>query len=361
MNVNDIYYGDLVLKRSPEIKEPKGGEQPETATHNKRLDSDSKAPSGYDLLATSPPGNPGVVAEIKPGIYPAMPRATYDDIGYFSQTVLKKWLAMRTEPEDFKYWLDHRTEDEGKECLLLGKALDCRLIDGFKAFQALFFRVPDSEYRRPSHAQRTAKKPSVATVKAIEFWDDVAKQAEGKTIVTPAEFEMVFQMSRALEQSERTEDIFRNCRKVNLIANLDGFPCKSEIDLWMDNSEHIMDLKTCRDVSPKGFWDAFYNYGYLYQATFYLSLATVLGFDKTVFDFVCVKNVPPYTVRVYSFTPETDERHLVLFAEARKELAFAMGGLDVRLKANNFKSPPDWESISVPEWAVRKAQNHEFV
>lgn len=301
--------------------------------------------NGYDLLAASLPDSGGtIMSGHNAGLYPAMERVHYDALGYFSQTVLKKWIALRSLPSEFRYWLDHRTEDDGKECLLIGDALDCCLLDGSHKFHERFMVAPKCDRR---------------TKAGKELWDLFQAKAEGRIVVTEDQRILIRNMEAALLENEATKDVFKHCKKVNLIAELGGFPCKSEVDLWMDNGEHMMDLKTCRDVSPGAFRDAFYNFGYRYQATFYLMLAQALGLGKTVFDFVCVKNTAPFTVRVYSFSPETDDRHAIVFDAARKELFYAMGGLDVRLREDNFKDDQEWELIQVPDWAIRRAQNQE--
>jgi exodeoxyribonuclease VIII len=289
----------------------------------------------YDLLGKNPAPS---------GLFPAMPREHYDLIGYFSSTVLKKWISLQTEPEEFRYWLDHRDEDKDKEWLLLGSALDCYLLEPDN-FKKTFAVAPKCDRR---------------TKEGKAKWEEFCYISGGFRVLSQAQNETVKGMADALMMDGRSKDVFKTCRKVNLITELQGFPCKSEVDLWMDNSEHIMDLKTCRDVSPKGFWDAFYSFGYRYQAAFYLLLAQELGFEKTVFDFACVKNTPPYTVRVFTFAPDQYEKHRAIFEVCREELSFAMGGLDVRLREDNWKSSLDWRPIDVPAWAIFKLRGNDF-
>ena len=164
-------------------------------------------------------------------------------------------------------------------------------------------------------------------------------------------------MSNSLRECPAVDGVFQHCKKVVLVGELFGFPCKSECDLWNERIVHIMDLKTCRDVSPKWFTKAFIDFGYSLQATFYLLLAQACGFgDKKIFSFVAVKNEKPWTVAVYCFTPYENPDHWILFDACRLQLARAAGALVLRLERNDWRDDHDWKSLIIPEWTLRQAK-----
>ena len=77
---------------------------------------------------------------------------------------------------------------------------------------------------------------------------------------------------------------------------------KARIDRVPDGSSLIMDLKTCRDASPRGFQRDSYNLGYHIQAALYLDLwNAVCGSSdrRDGFAFVAVESEAPHAAAVY--------------------------------------------------------------
>ena len=64
-----------------------------------------------------------------------------------------------------------------------GSMVDCAWITP-ELFKAQFVVLPAKAPRKPTKAQRGAKKPSEDTVKAIEWWDRFEKITEGKQIIS---------------------------------------------------------------------------------------------------------------------------------------------------------------------------------
>lgn len=277
---------------------------------------------------------------MNPGVYYDMSRTEYQLIPRHNQTTLKRWLSLGDIPSEFAYWRDSQHDDE-KDCFLVGQALDCLLLE------------PDK------YNDRFAVGPvgNRQTKAGKEAWADFLKISCNHQILTASQGHLVSKMADALKNSQKVSDVFKHCQKAVLIADLFGFPCKGEVDLWDGGkkTEHIWDVKQLKDVSRKGFKKAFIEWGYDIQATFYLSLAMSLGFEKTIFSFICVKNSPPYTVRVHSFEPKTKPRHDLLYNICLSEIQTSLEELDRRIKSDDFKDDDDWESIDIPEWRLRTA------
>ena len=276
---------------------------------------------------------------IGPGVHLHVPRNHYDRIPALSRTAICKWITLGQIPSKYSYWMRERWNEKPTEALLMGSALDCRMLDG--DFDAHYAIAPDVDRRT------TAGKAQ---------WNAFNAQHEGKTILTADQGEAVDSMAASLRAKESLEPTFKHCTKAVIVGELFGLPMKMEVDFWNPNSVHMMDLKTARDVSRKWFGKAFVEFGYDFQATFYLLFAQALGFDKKIFDFGCVENEAPWTTQVHSFAPYQNDNHWILFDANRIRLARAAKEIVRRLEANDFKDSEEWEEIEIPEWSLRLAE-----
>lgn len=279
-----------------------------------------------------------MLVTLKPGIHPNLPRETYDRIPALSCTALKKWLSLGEIPSEFAYWMRTRWEEVPTEALLVGRALDCYLLD--KDFDARFATAPVLDRRT------TAGKAQ---------WNAFKAANQGKTVLTADQAITVDCMAESLRNAPALDGVFANCKKTVLCGELWGFPCKAEVDLLSSGTAHLLDLKTARDVSKRWFTKAFLDLGYDYQASFYLALAQACGLKKTVFDFIAIKNDPPWTVKVHSFDIENPD-HRIIFDASSVKLARAAGGVATRLESRNFTDSQDWELLEFPAWALSQAK-----
>jgi len=273
-----------------------------------------------------------------PGVTPGMPRETYDRIPALSCTVLKKWLSLGEIPSKFAYWMRTRWEETPSEAMLIGNALDWRLLGSL--FSSKYAIAPKLDRRT------TAGKLA---------WQGFKSANKDKIVLTADQGEKVEAMAESVRTAETADGILSNCKKMVLCGELWGFPCKAELDLFTPNSEHILDLKTTRDVSEDWFGKAFIDLGYHYQASFYLALAKACGLDKTCFDFLCVENEAPWTCMVHCFDLE-DFDHRLLYDACLIRLERAATEIAARLETNNFTNSKDWKPVKVPEWALHQAK-----
>lgn len=291
---------------------------------------------------------------MKPGIYFDVLRADYDNVPALSCTVLKKWLECADFPSRFAKWLERRWTEPPTEAKLVGSALDCLMLNR-NCFDQRFAVVPADAPARPSKRTRNAKDPAPASLKAIEYWDKFAADAEEKQILTTGQYAAAVRMQQSLAEAECAAGIFAHCRKAVIVAELFGFPCKCEIDLFLEKSEHLWDLKSTRAVAPESaFARACLELGYDCQGTFYLLMSQAAGFDKKIFNLVAVENEEPWTPAVYSFLPYQDVDHYEIFDAARLRLARAAGELVTRLERDIFRDTADYRRIPFPEWSVRQ-------
>jgi hypothetical protein len=83
-----------------------------------------------------------------------------------------------------------------------------------------------------------------------------------------------------------------------------GVLCKARLDRWSPAiaGGAIVDIKTCRDASPRVFERSIYEYGYHRQAAMYLAGANANGLSAEHFVVVAVEKEPPFAVAVYRIT-----------------------------------------------------------
>lgn len=268
-----------------------------------------------------------------------MARANYNRIPALSCSALKKWLSVGEIPSEFEYWMKTRWEEPPTEPLLIGLALDCRLLDG--DYWERFAIAPKLDRR--TNAGKAG-------------WAAFEKLNAGKTILTQEQGELVENMDASLIAAESLQGVFENCQKTVICAELFGYPAKAEIDFFNPRSAHLLDLKSCRDVSPKWFAKACVDFGYFEQATFYLMIARAAAIEKSIFDFIAIKKEAPWTVKVYSFSPWGDPDHWTLFEGCRVRLERAADEIAQRLEVNDFRDSQDWELLRIPEYALRQAK-----
>ena len=114
----------------------------------------------------------------------------------------------------------------------------------------------------------------------------------------------------ACQQRVEVLDAFRpqakDSTEVSIVFDYYGNRCKARFDMIQNNV--IVDLKTCRDASPKGFKQAIKSYGYHQQAAFYLDAAACAGMTEVDrFHFLAISKQHPYPYAVYELSDEAIE------------------------------------------------------
>ena len=91
--------------------------------------------------------------------------------------------------------------------------------------------------------------------------------------------------------------------ELSIVFDYYGHLCKARFDMLQNNV--IMDLKTCRDASPKGFKQAVRTFGYHQQAAFYIDAALSAGLSEVDrFQFIAVSKQQPYPYAIYEMSDE---------------------------------------------------------
>jgi hypothetical protein len=99
---------------------------------------------------------------------------------------------------------------------------------------------------------------------------------------------------------------------------IEGTPCKVRPDLYNKDSGIVLDLKTTIDASQKGFAKSVRQYGYLFQAAWYMTALRAMGERPKQFVFLVVEKSAPYATACYTLDNADIEREKPRVLEACK-------------------------------------------
>jgi len=171
----------------------------------------------------------------------------------------------------------------------------------------------------------------------------------GKTVITADDAEVVMQMGRSIMRHPGAAMLLGMAGKAETTHMWTdatyGLECKCRPDWLTDDGSIVVDLKTTRDASPRGFRHSITSFRYHVQAGWYLhGVEQSTGKRPDQFIFICVETTPPYAVAVYAADAEMIERG---YQQAMDDL----GKLAVCKAADNWPSYSDQiEPISLPAW-----------
>lgn len=126
------------------------------------------------------------------------------------------------------------------------------------------------------------------------------------------------------QESVRESSHFWRCPDTGLL-------CKCRPDLYLPESNMIVDFKTCQDATPNGFVKSVETYGYHRQAAWYAWGFEVLTGRRPDFVFIAAQTSEPYEIGHY----ELDEEFLQIGVEQNR---IALEQLADCVRRNSFTS-----------------------
>jgi hypothetical protein len=297
------------------------------------------------LLAHAPAAGLSTYA---PGIYPNVPAEVYHrrELGVVNNGALKL-LASKT-PAHYRAWVD-ATDEADTPALAFGRALHCAVLEP-EVYAATYVQPVEHPYRRPTPAQRNAKKPSPETVAAVAYWDQWAMANAGKVEITAEDAARIEGMRQSILRDPLARKLLTGGVAEETIVWDDprtGLRCKARADYHTAERGVVADLKTCEDASEEGFRIAAARYSYHLQHAHYASAFQALGHELRAFLFVAVEKEPPYAVAVHTLLPESEARGIALRDRA-------MDALDQCLRTDSWPAyEPRIHRIELPAWALR--------
>jgi hypothetical protein len=176
----------------------------------------------------------------------------------------------------------------------------------------------------------------------------------GKTVITADDAEVVMAMGRSIMRHPGAAMLLGMAGKAETTHMwtdpLYGIECKCRPDWLTDDGSIMVDLKTTRDASPRGFRRSIGDYRYHVQAGWYMhGVQAATGKRPDQFIFICVETTAPYACAVYAADAEMIDR-------GYEQAMFDLGKLATCRAADSWPSYSDQiETISLPGWMTGQA------
>lgn len=173
--------------------------------------------------------------------------------------------------------------------------------------------------------------------------------AAGKTVISADDAEQVQAMARAVFRHPGAAMLLGLPGKAETTHMWTdatyGVECKCRPDWLTDDGSIVVDLKTTKDASPRGFRRSIGEFRYQVQAAWYLhGLKQATGRRPDQFVFICVEKEPPHACAVYAADAEMIER-------GQQQAMADLGELAACRAADRWPSYSDQiETIGLPGW-----------
>jgi hypothetical protein len=186
-------------------------------------------------------------------------------------------------------------------------------------FDKHFVVLPDNAPKKPTIAQRRAKKPTPAALDLISWWDRFESKSLGKTIIDPLIFKAAKKAIEMLNAHPISRNIFENSEKQVILngqsdklhpskkplkakAMMDLLPLTGTISVGgqsINLNECVVDLKQCHDTSAYGIKKAIRTFEYHIKTAWYLNMLRASGEEKRNKAILIFQNSkPPHDVHV---------------------------------------------------------------
>lgn len=295
----------------------------------------------------------GVVG-LNEGLHSRIPAGQYHALTFASQSYLKL-LAEGYSPAHVKEQLDHPAPSTA--AMALGSAIHALVLQPEEAIKTVLMGPTKTRGTKAWEEQvaanaRQVPGPDPSIWLTPDEWDkaqaiaDAVRNHRGARMFLerPDSEAELTGLWRTVGLSEETE------KPPEEQANPDTpFPvwCKFRLDLWTPSFNTVLDLKTTEDASKGAFQRSLLNFGYHYQAGWYLEGMRRLGFAAEHFVVVAVEKSPPYAVAIYRMADGVAEYGL-------DQLWTPLETFSRCMAQNNWTGyPEEVQDIQLPPWAMR--------
>ncbi|NIA28837.1 MAG: hypothetical protein GWP06_02855 [Actinobacteria bacterium] len=167
-----------------------------------------------------------------------------------------------------------------------------------------------------------------------------------KSVIPEEVFENIPIMAEKTISAARKLDIFHG-GDIELsffwIDQETGLKLKCRTDYYRPDAGVIVDFKSTKDHTEKGFPKEIANYNYHFSAAMYLDgVSQVVGEPHKNFLFIATANTPPFEVGFYHLNDASINQGTDAFRQALTDLSF------------NENPEPAFRKIGVPFWALKK-------
>jgi exodeoxyribonuclease VIII len=99
---------------------------------------------------------------------------------------------------------------------------------------------------------------------------------------------------------------------------MEGAKCKVRPDLYVPGAGVVLDLKSTQDASEKGFAKSVRQFGYTFQACWYMHALRLLGAKPKQFIFLAVEKAKPHLTAAYTLSASDVDKQMANMERACK-------------------------------------------
>lgn len=281
----------------------------------------------------------------KEGLFKDMPEEEYFSYEAASNSGLR---GIRRSPAHYRYEKDNPRDPT--PAMRDGKALHMAILEP-ERFSREYAVIPDNAPPRPNQRQRDAKKPSEATVAAIQYWDMFERQYGSAEVVSQEKYDGYLNCAKTVMAHPLVTKLMAHGTAESSVFAKDpvtGVWCKCRPD-WMTtlgDSNVMAEFKSTTDPRTWSFQRTAYDLDYFKAAAFYCDVLTWAGMGAPdLYLIVAFEKEAPYGVKVYEIPEQDILRGRDQYREALETYASCLGqdkwpAYDVAI-----------EQLTFPAWA----------
>ena len=198
---------------------------------------------------------------------------------YVSNSMLNH---ISVSPEHFRFIMDN--PQPATPAMKLGSAIHMNVLQP-KEFNKNYAVSPKFDRR---------------TKKGKQDYEDFTNNNMLKTIISESDFELIEQITLKLMKDPLVKDLLQKGESEKIITwHNDHYEvdCKGMLDYHRPMADMIIDLKTTKDASYKGFMNSVKKFKYHKQAAFYLDAVKACRFI-----IIAVEKTPPFSINVFEIS-----------------------------------------------------------
>lgn len=214
---------------------------------------------------------------------------------------------MLRSPAHFFHYITSPDDDKQSPALTFGRALHCAVLEP-DVFASTYAVVSADAPAYPGVRQWNAKKPSIDSLAAMDWWLQWESDNAGRTRLSAQDYDRIQGMAQSVQNNPVARGMLVGGDREVTFSWQDeetGLDCKARCDLFAADYM-MMDLKSCRDASRDGFGRAIEAYGYDLQASHYIDAVRATGQSIKFFLFLCIEAQAPYVAQVHKLAPRTE-------------------------------------------------------
>ena len=136
-----------------------------------------------------------------------------------------------------------------------------------------------------------------------EAFEIMQKNEPDKQWLAPADYDLILEMAGSALDNPVLRHYMADIDKVvegTGYFEMEGAKCKVRPDLYIPGAGVVIDLKSTQDASNRGFTKSVRQFGYLFQACWYMHALRLLGEKPKQFVFIAVEKTAPYATAAYT-------------------------------------------------------------